>query len=253
MSPVGHKQTALARDSALGQVFNFVVERRGIDDRSIAYYASTFRVQNAGRNQVEDKLAAPDPNGVTRVMPALIPSHNIEGGSQYVYYLAFSFIAPLGAHYDYILHNPKNDTEDRPNIRTGARHWQAPVPATPNFSSSQSAIDHTRDVLLGRGTDYSLGLGPALEQNQRGDAFDAVLLGGLAAVIHIQLNDLGLPIVFLGHRLDGWGQHAAGLAPLRPEVHQDRFIRFQNILLETLIGNFAYELAHRILRTKESN
>ena len=71
-----------------------------------------------------------------------------------------------------------------------------------------------------------------LEEEERGDAVDAVLGGEIRRFVHIHLADLDLPRLLGGDLGDERREHLARSAPRRPEVHQHRFIRLQHLGLE---------------------
>src|SRR5690606_24525423 len=72
-----------------------------------------------------------------------------------------------------------------------------------------------------------------LEQDERGNAHDAVAGGQFRLVVHVQLGD-GRPVPdFPGQLFDDGFLHSAGAAPRRPEIHQGYALlhRFLEILL----------------------
>ena len=75
----------------------------------------------------------------------------------------------------------------------------------------------------------------ALEDNQRRDGADLELLAYLAVVVGIELADLDPAVVFLGQFVDDGGDHAAGHAPLGPEIHQHRQGRLDDLGLKIRI------------------
>ena len=79
-------------------------------------------------------------------------------------------------------------------------------------------------------------LAPAegVDSRNRGDA-ELCRDGGV--LIYVDLDDLNLVGVLCCELLQDGGEHAAGAAPLCPEVHQDRLICLENILLEACVGH----------------
>src|SRR5882724_2905271 len=61
-------------------------------------------MQNAGRNQMQDKSFIPDYYSVSGVVTALIPGYDIESRSENIDNFTFSFVAPLCANNDQVFH-----------------------------------------------------------------------------------------------------------------------------------------------------
>jgi hypothetical protein len=78
---------------------------------------------------------------------------------------------------------------------------------------------------------------PALEHQQGRDAPNAVLRGDFRVLIDVQLDDLDLSSEFGGDFLERGRNHAAGAAPLGPEIHHDRLGGVENLRLECVVGN----------------
>src|SRR5215470_11431683 len=84
--------------------------------------------------------------------------------------------------------------------------------------SADMAIQCLGDLVLGNRTDNLLNHLPVLEDQQRGDAANAITGGGVHRLVHVQLGYLELARVVLGDFRNGGRQHVARAAPLRPEI-----------------------------------
>ena len=86
---------------------------------------------------------------------------------------------------------------------------------------SEVFLDGVDDLVLGQGPDELLDDLAALEQQQRGDAADAV--GGRRgpAFVHVHLADFEAVLHLSGDFFDARGDHLAGDAPHGPEIDQD--------------------------------
>src|SRR5687768_9466231 len=84
------------------ELVHFREQRARIHHHAVADEADNAGMQDAGRNEMEDELAASDVDGVAGVVSALIARHHIEVGCQQVDNLALALIAPLGAKYTQI-------------------------------------------------------------------------------------------------------------------------------------------------------
>ena len=104
---------------------------------------------------------------------------------------------------------------------------------------SGRAADPLMQLLLRRRADLARGDLAVLEQQQRRDRHDAVFGGGVRVLVDIELDDLDLVAELAGDLFQRRRDHAAGAAPFRPEIHHDRFGRFQNIRFEACVRRFA--------------
>src|SRR6185503_1656901 len=76
----------------------------------------------------------------------------------------------------------------------------------------------------------------ALEDENRRDAADAELRGGVRVLVDVELADGDLAIVIGRQRVDGRRETPARAAPLRPEIDQDRLVRLHDRLREVAIS-----------------
>ena len=104
MSAARHEQAAFALDTHLAKLLNLCVERSRIDDYTVADHTCAFVVEDPGRDEPENELSVAYANGMARVVAALIASDDVEMRRKYVDDLALAFVAPLGAHYNDVLH-----------------------------------------------------------------------------------------------------------------------------------------------------
>src|SRR5579883_511264 len=100
--------------------------------------------------------------------------------------------------------------------------------------------DPLLELLLGRGADLARGELAVLEQHQRRDRHDAVLLRGRRALVDVELDDLDLAVERAGRDLFERGRdHLARAAPFGPEVDHHRLFRLEHLGLEIRVGNLA--------------
>jgi hypothetical protein len=97
-------------------------------------------------------------------------------------------------------------------------------------------IQHFLELTLGHGADALFHHLPAFEDEQRGNAHDAVAHRGAAVGIDVQLADLDLANVIVGDGIDRRRHLPARTAPFGPEVHQDGDIAAEHILIEIRVG-----------------
>ena len=77
---------------------------------------------------------------------------------------------------------------------------------------------------------------PVLEQDQRRDAADAELGRRLRILVDVELGDAHAVGVDAGEFIEDRRNHLAGTAPLRPEIEQNGFIGFENVLSERSVA-----------------
>src|SRR2546421_2961630 len=107
-------------------------------------------------------------------------------------------------------------------------------------------VNHSRDGLLRGRAHHALLLLAVLEEDERRDALDAVALRDLRVVVNVELDDRCAFGVLLRDGLDRRREHAAGRAPLRPEVHEHRTLGLENVRLETLVTHFLDLFTHAV-------
>ncbi|OGW80652.1 MAG: hypothetical protein A2Z83_09630 [Omnitrophica bacterium GWA2_52_8] len=95
MRLVGNKEAPPYADALPLQHAHFVEEGLGIDDDAVSDHADFSRMQNPGRNQVEDKFFVGKFYGVAGIVTALITDDDIRLAGKKVDDLAFALIAPL--------------------------------------------------------------------------------------------------------------------------------------------------------------
>src|SRR5690606_31837728 len=122
-----------------------------------------------------------------------------------------------------------------------------PVPLAgagrPGCRLAGQPLKHLLQVLLAAEAHVLL-LGLAVaEDDQRGNAHDAVALGDVGALVDVELGELDLVAVLAGQFLEDRRHHAARAAPRGPEVDDHRLLRLQDFLLERGAGDFG-DLRH---------
>ena len=99
MRAVAQVQPPAHVDAGAAQAIEFGHQRRGIDHHARADHRVLAGTQDAARNQLQDKAAAVENDGVAGVVAAGAARDVVEGGRHVVDDLAFAFVAPLRAHH----------------------------------------------------------------------------------------------------------------------------------------------------------
>ena len=95
-----HTQPIRDRDAARDQLVHLLEQRIERHDDAVADQASHVVAQDAGRNQVQHRLAIADDERVTRVVPALEANDRVRALSEHVDDGALALVTPLRADYD---------------------------------------------------------------------------------------------------------------------------------------------------------
>ncbi len=112
-------------------------------------------------------------------------------------------------------------------------------------------VDESCQLGLGGSAHFVASQFAVLEQQQGGNATNAELGGDAAVLVHIDLHDGELALVFAGHLVERGRDHAARPAPLGPEVHENGNAGLQHVLLEIgVIGVFDQFASHGHLDRK---
>ena len=101
-----------------GETVYFFQENEGIQDDAVADKAELARMQDAGRNGVQNGLFAIDLNRMSCVVAALKADNNITAGTEHVNNLALAFVTPLGANDNRVCHNFTHLYSSQPAART---------------------------------------------------------------------------------------------------------------------------------------
>ena len=107
------QQLVLREEAALPQLIDLGEEHGRIDDHAVADHAHFPGVQDAGRNQVQDRLVAIDDHGVAGIVAALVASDDVGVLGQKVDDLPLALIAPLRSDDDYCGHDGSLSSERR--------------------------------------------------------------------------------------------------------------------------------------------
>ena len=123
MRAVGDEQPPCNIEPSLLQPVNFLQERDRIEYHAVTDDAAAAFPQHATGNELEDELLAADDNGVSGVVSASIAGDYVEALGEHVNNLAFTFIAPLGAHnYRGIASFQRDTPNDRLRTHTCSCH-----------------------------------------------------------------------------------------------------------------------------------
>src|SRR5262249_21783138 len=98
-----------------------------------------------------------------------------------------------------------------------------------------SAPEELHERLFVRDADVLPGLLAAFEDDERGNAPNAVLARGLGRVVDVELRDLVFPGELFGDLVHDRRDHLAGAAPRGREVDEDGHVRLQDLLLEVRV------------------
>src|SRR6058998_4416731 len=84
---------------------------------------------------------------------------------------------------------------------------------------------------------------PVFEEEEGRDAHDHVSLRDLRILVGVQLRERHLACILLREVLDDRGDRATRCAPLRPEIHNDEWFLFDD-LIEVSIGYLDWLVVH---------
>ena len=93
------QQPPVNGDAHPGQLVDLLEERLRIDHDAVADDAGDARMQNAGRDEMEDELGSLHQHRVAGVMPALVARDRRKVRRQHVDDLPFALVAPLRAQH----------------------------------------------------------------------------------------------------------------------------------------------------------
>ena len=136
MRPVGNKQIAVNFYARLAQLTHFLQERHGIKHNAVADHGTASVTQHAAGHKLQNKFFTLDDDRMAGIVASGITRYDGKIVREYVYDLAFTFVAPLGADnhrclatLHSIAHSSPADSFHRneifPEIRTG-KSWYYP-------------------------------------------------------------------------------------------------------------------------------
>ena len=96
LCPVGNEQTRMG-NAGLEQAVNFGKQPLQVQGNALRNDVGRALAENAGRQQVQGKLAVFIDDGVTGVGAALKADNNVAFAAQKVGHFAFALVAPVGA------------------------------------------------------------------------------------------------------------------------------------------------------------
>ena len=138
----GNPQLLQNREALSQQEVDFLEQGIQRQHHAVPDQAFDARVENAGRNQVQNRLLALNHQGVPGVMPPLEPDYGVGVGRQEVDDLALPFVAPLCADDDDAsIHDVTGRATQAPSSFTScSEHWNSsaeslrPEPANHNVA-----------------------------------------------------------------------------------------------------------------------
>ena len=101
-------------------------------------------------------------------------------------------------------------------------------------------VHHFEQVLFALNADEAVDLMAVFKADQTGDCLHAIFDCKIfirVGFVDVHFDDESFPVEIIGEFVDNRTHHAAGRAPCRPEVHQNRFVRIQNNLVEFVSSN----------------
>ena len=101
---VGDHEVVVDRDAATAQRRDLLLEGPGVDDHPVAHHAQDARVEDPGRDQVEDEALLAHQDRVAGVVAAVVTGHDLHLVGEQVHDLSLPFVAPLGAGDDDVRH-----------------------------------------------------------------------------------------------------------------------------------------------------
>jgi hypothetical protein len=105
MERFGDQQATVVFQSSFAlQIGDFPDEDLRIENHPVADYTPLARMENPGRDEMEDDLFISHNQGVSGIVPPLITDHVIRELRQDIDYFPFTFVAPLGADYYDVRH-----------------------------------------------------------------------------------------------------------------------------------------------------
>ncbi len=90
--------------------------------------------------------------------------------------------------------------------------------------SGDRRVEVAQEITLGAHTDETVDHFAITENMQRGYRADVVLGGKFGMSVDIDFRDDGATFAFGGDFVERWLHHAAGAAPGRPEIDDDRLL-----------------------------
>ncbi len=97
VSAVGENEVVADLDAGRRELARLLLERDGVDDDAVADDTQDPGVQDAGRHEVQDVLAAADDDRVARVVAAVVAGDHLHARREKVDDLPLPLVAPLGA------------------------------------------------------------------------------------------------------------------------------------------------------------
>ena len=99
MSALAHPDPSVEVDAPFAQGVVLFEEVENVEDDAVPQQASLLRMQDAGRNLMQDELVVAHVDGVTGVCTTLVASHQVRLLGQDVYDLALALVPPLTADH----------------------------------------------------------------------------------------------------------------------------------------------------------
>src|ERR1700688_181895 len=99
MGAIAYVQTAVHVDAGLGESFDFIDERGGIDDYAGADDRVSAGAQDSTRDELQNVAIGADDDGVAGVVASRYARDIFKGAGKVVNYFTFAFVAPLRAYH----------------------------------------------------------------------------------------------------------------------------------------------------------
>src|SRR6266550_1053881 len=101
-------------------------------------------------------------------------------------------------------------------------------------------LELLEELIFGVVADNAIGFTTVLEEDHRRDRADAEAAGGDWIGVDIELGDLHLFALLVCDLFEYRSDHPTGATPGRPEIHEDRSVRFDDLRLEVLVADYLW-------------
>src|SRR5207244_12482760 len=96
------------------------------------------------------------------------------------------------------------------------------------------------ELIFGVVADNAISFTTVLEEDHRRDRTDAETAGGDGIGVDIQLRDLHLFALLVCDFFEYRSDHPTRATPGRPEIYEDRSVRFNDLRLEVLVADYLW-------------
>src|SRR5206468_3045453 len=105
---------------------------------------------------------------------------------------------------------------------------------------SDVRLELLEELIFGVVADNAISFTTVLEEDHRRDRADAETAGGDGIGVDIQLRDLHLFALLVCDFFEYRSDHPTRATPGRPEIYEDRSVRFNDLRLEVLVADYLW-------------